>query len=480
MFIDNVTYDLIFNFINSSTNLTVKDLALKIGKSRRIVYYAIEKVNIELKKNGIDLVYNIPRKGICINESQKNFLRLLIKDVEYTLSTDERRKAMAVYLLTYPKKHTVENLVDKFLVTKNTVICDIKEIKKRTKKFNEKLDLVTATKGGYILKGPVLFEIQYLYSILKEIFNSKNTKFIQYFLMMYSNLGYIFTDEFISLLIEKLIYFEEKLGKEITPKELDNLIFSFPYLYLFSLNNRNESIKGTDILKERLEYRYLKDLFVDLKLEYNDNVLMLFTLIVLSTGKILDVHSKSKQYEKYIEYAKDMVDKFCLKTKVKIDDKDEIINDIVTYLKVIYVRREYKIISFDIDCDKVKKEYKELYDIIYEIAKEIDDNFNAENIAVLTMAFARVYKKKKCRILIVTDESAIIKKLIRVKIENLLKNVKIENIIRKSKIYKMDLSNIDLIVSTEVLDVKKEVVIVDSVFKDDDMINIVKAIYKKG
>ena len=50
MFIDNVTYDLIFNFINSSTNLTVKDLALKIGKSRRIVYYAIEKVNIELKK----------------------------------------------------------------------------------------------------------------------------------------------------------------------------------------------------------------------------------------------------------------------------------------------------------------------------------------------------------------------------------------------------------------------------------------------
>ena len=53
---------------------------------------------------------------------------------------------------------------------------------------------------------------------------------------------------------------------------------------------------------------------------------------------MLDVHSKSKQYEKYIEYAKDMVDKFCLKTKVKIDDKDEIINDIVTYLKVIYVR----------------------------------------------------------------------------------------------------------------------------------------------
>ena len=165
MFIDNVTYDLIFNFINSSTNLTVKNLALKIGKSRRIVYYAIEKVNIELKKNGIDLVYNIPRKGICINESQKNFLRLLIKDVEYTLSTDERRKAMAVYLLTYPKKHTVENLVDKFLVTKNTVICDIKEIKKRTKKFNEKLDLVTATKGGYIKRSSTIWNsvfIQYL------------------------------------------------------------------------------------------------------------------------------------------------------------------------------------------------------------------------------------------------------------------------------------------------------------------------------
>ncbi|MBE2989295.1 hypothetical protein IMK14_01290, partial [Sneathia sp. DSM 16630] len=55
-----------------------------------------------------------------------------------------------------------------------------------------------------------------------------------------------------------------------------------------------------------------------------------------------------------------------------------------------------------------------------------------------------------------------------------------EDIIRKSKIYKIDLSKIDLIVSTEVLDVEKEVVIVDSVFKDSDMVNIVKAIYKKG
>lgn len=235
MFIDNVTYDLITVFVNSKKHLTVKVLSEKIGKSRRIVYYVIEKLNIELGKNNIEPIINKARVGILLNADQKGFLKNLIKDVDYILSSDERKLAMSLYISTYPKKHTVESLVDTFLVTKNTIIFDINEIKKDVKKFNKNLNIHSGRKGGYILVGEELVEIQYVYSVLKQIFNSKNSKFIQFILKLYENVSVIFTDYFITELVDKILDFEEKLGKKIAPKELNNFIFSFPYLYLFAI-----------------------------------------------------------------------------------------------------------------------------------------------------------------------------------------------------------------------------------------------------
>lgn len=479
MFIDNVTYDLIIVLINSKTHLTVKVLSEKIGKSRRIVYYVMEKLNIELKKNNIVPIINEARVGVLLNLAQKALLKNLIKDVDYILSSDERKLAMSLYISTYPKKHTVESLVDTFLVTKNTIIFDINEIKKDVKKFNKNLNIHSGRKGGYILVGEELVEIQYVYFVLKQIFNSKNSKFIQFILKLYENVSVIFTDYFITELVDKILDFEEKLGKKIAPKELDNFIFSFPYLYLFAIQTSKPNFsQNLEKLKKRLEYKLLQGLFINLNLEYNEKILTLFTLILLCTGKTLDVHSASKDYTEQINLANKLFSEFDSGIDKTLHSKDEIINDIVMYLKVVAIRNEYNIISEDVDFEIVKKNYSEIYNKIKKVVLVEKVNLTCENMALITMIFARAQKIEKVNLLLVTDEGSITKNLIKSRLISNIRNIEV-NTIRKSKLNDTDLSKVDLIVSTEDLEIRKETIIINPLITNDDLINIFKYIINK-
>ncbi len=479
MFIDNVTYDLITVFVNSKKHLTVKVLSEKIGKSRRIVYYVIEKLNIELGKNNIEPIINKARVGILLNADQKGFLKNLIKDVDYILSSDERKLAMSLYISTYPKKHTVESLVDTFLVTKNTIIFDINEIKKDVKKFNKNLNIHSGRKGGYILVGEELVEIQYVYSVLKQIFNSKNSKFIQFILKLYENVSVIFTDYFITELVDKILDFEEKLGKKIAPKELNNFIFSFPYLYLFAIQTSKPNFsENLEKLKSRLEYRLLQGLFINLNLEYNEKILTLFTLILLCTGKTIDVHSASKDYTEQINLANKLFSEFEQDIDKQLYSKTDLINDIVMYLKVVAIRNEYNIVSEDVDVEIVKKNYLYIYSKIKKVVSAENANLTRENIALITMIFARAKKIQKFNLLLVTDEGSITRNLIKSRLLSNIRNLEVYTI-RKSKLSDIDLSKIDLIVSTEHLEIKREVITINSLITNEDLINIFKYIINK-
>lgn len=479
MFIDNVTYDLITVFVNSKKHLTVKVLSEKIGKSRRIVYYVIEKLNIELGKNNIEPIINKARVGILLNADQKGFLKNLIKDVDYILSSDERKLAMSLYISTYPKKHTVESLVDTFLVTKNTIIFDINEIKKDVKKFNKNLNIHSGRKGGYILVGEELVEIQYVYSVLKQIFNSKNSKFIQFILKLYENVNVIFTDYFITELVDKILDFEEKLGKKIAPKELNNFIFSFPYLYLFAIQTSKPNFsENLEKLKSRLEYRLLQGLFINLNLEYNEKILTLFTLILLCTGKTIDVHSASKDYTEQINLANKLFSEFEQDIDKQLYSKTDLINDIVMYLKVVAIRNEYNIVSEDVDVEIVKKNYLYIYSKIKKVVSAENANLTRENIALITMIFARAKKIQKFNLLLVTDEGSITRNLIKSRLLSNIRNLEVYTI-RKSKLSDIDLSKIDLIVSTEHLEIKREVITINSLITNEDLINIFKYIINK-
>ncbi|WP_068267835.1 BglG family transcription antiterminator [Caviibacter abscessus] len=485
MYIDKALYDLINLLLISQKEQTVTELAKKIGKSRRIVYYNLEKINIELSKLNIEIIVNDKKNGIVINNKQSEILRNLILDKEYILSKLERELAITLLIATNPKKQTLDFLVNTFMVSKNSILSDINYIKSKLKKFNNKIKISSANKGGYRIVGPELIQIQYIYTILKKISELKNYKYFDFIQNLYKNTSIVFSDEFIESLINEFYILQEKLGKKVSVKETEHFIFSFPYLYLFAVRIKNKDIeKELMVLKERLEYKILKDTLYtfsrDFNLEYNDKIIMLFTLIVLCTGKITDSHNDSKDYEKLREIANMLISNFENETKFKINDKIQISNDLVTYLKVMGFRRKYNIISQDINVDKVKKEYKSVFDIVKKISKTNNLDFNDDDISIISLNLARVVNiVKKINILIITNEGNIIKKLLVSNLEKLFSNIQIIDIIDKSKFSKYNTDNIDLIISTEDdIKYKNGVVYVDYLLSNENLIDIFTNILK--
>lgn len=482
MYTDKALYDLINLLIISNKSFSITKLAEKIAKSRRIVYYNIDKINIEFSKSNIDLIINQPRKGIILNTKQKEFLKNLITNKEYVLSKIERELAINLLIATHPQKQTLGALMNTFLVSKNSILADIDKIKSNLKSFNSSIKIVAQKKGGYRLVGNELVQIQYIYTVLKKIFELKNYKYIEFIQNLYQGTSIVFSDEFVEVLINEFLKLQEKLGKKVSAKETQSFVFSFPYLYLFSIKTKNIE-KELIILKDRLEYKIIKDMlnefYIKFNLEHNDKIIMLFTLILLCTGKIADIHNTSKDYDNQRKLANDLVRKFEILSNTNIVNKDEIVDDIVTYLKVMFFRKKYNIISHDININKVKKEYKYIFETIKKISKMYRYNLNDEDLSVITLSFARVYNEKNIKVLIVTDEGKIIKKLLETKLKKYISNIKIVDIVNKSEIEKYDISSIDLILSTEnEISYKKDIIYIDYLLNKDDLLNIFMQILK--
>ncbi|WP_156285820.1 BglG family transcription antiterminator [Oceanivirga salmonicida] len=455
MYSDKSFYDLSSILISTDEGISISKLANLLLKSRRIVYYNIEKINIELNKNGINEIVNIPKKGIILNTEQKNILRNILGELEYILDKNERRLIIALLITTYPKRQTLNDYISIFKTSKNSILSDITHIKEEVKKFNNNLKIVYDSTKGYVLKGPELVQIQYVYRIIKEIISLKNYKLTVFVQKIFGNINKVFEDEFMELLVEKMETLQIKLGKTMSVKEINNFIFACPYLYIFSTKTKSKSIeKSLNMLQDRLEYKIISEIIVEFEKKYNTRIKkkikLLFTLILLCTRKITDMHNFSKDYIDKTNKAKNLINNFEKESNYIIENKDKAVNELVTYLKVKHFRDMYNIVSVDLDYEKIKKEYKDILEILRKILKKENLNFTEYDEVNLCLYFSLFIKNHVCNILIISDEEELIKKNIIKKLLSNIANINIIDAIEKNRFFKYKNEKIDLIISTEI------------------------------
>lgn len=486
MFIDKTLYEIINILVNAKKGYSVSKLSRKVNKSRRIIYYNIEKLNILLKKNGVDEIKNTRDEGILLNFEQKRLIISFFSDKKYILNKIEREFAIALLIATNHEKQTLEKLTKIFFVSKNSILKNIKNIKNISKKFNDKIYLKTGKSGGYYFQAPSLIQVQFIYYILKEIYKLSNKKFLNFLYQIYKDKNIVFSKEFTEFLVEKVDFFEKKLGKKMISKELDSFIFAFPYLYLFMKKTKNNELEGNlELLKERLEFKILSDISKDFEEKYDikieRRVLLLFSLIFLCSRKISDIHNSSKDYVSQKNIAINLINNFEKETNLKIADKDLAIDNLITYLKVLIFRKKYNIISFDIDFELVKKEHNYIFSIMKKICKKELVDFTEFEIANICMYFASFINNDKKKILIVSNEIDVIKKYIYFKIINTIANIEIVDVIEKQYINNYLNENIFLVITTEIdLICPFDIIVVDSIFNHTNLLNIFNFINNKN
>lgn len=483
MYSDKSFYEIVNILISNNEGISISKISAKLSKSRSVVYYNIEKINDQLRKKKIKEISNDYKKGIILDVQQKTILESILLDLEYIFNKNERQLIICLFIITYPTRQTISEYMDMFKTSKNSILADIQQIKEEVTKFNKNIKIEYSSKLGYFLKGDDLIQVQYLYRLIKKITKLNNPNLNKFIISKYRKIDKVFSLEFEKNLMGKMQFIQNRLGKTMSNRSVENYAFSIPYIYLLSKKTKGNTIeKKLSILKERLEYKVIDEICKVFEFEYSINIeekmKLLSSLILLCTRKMTDLHNSSKDYIKHYNLAKKIVDNFNKESNYIIKDTERAVDSLVTYFKVQYFRNKYNIIFVDLDYDKIVREHKNIYDTVKLISKNENLKFDEYDQANIIMQLSLFIDKKKIKILIVSKEEDIIKKNIIKKILDYISNVEIVAVVDKNNLEKnYNKLDVDLIVSTEMdININYNALIVDNLLGKSDLQRIFKKI----
>lgn len=210
--------------------ITIAGFAEYFQVSQKTIRNDLKEINDILGKNKKDQIL-IKRRGvISAPDNFKDSLPLLLEGnfYNYKLSKDERKKIAAAMIVNSSDYITLATIADSLMVSRATVINDLKEIKKFIKEGN--LDVISHANKGLKIDGMESDKRKFLFNLFRPTLNN------------YEKQKNIISDH-VSVqagdanVIQKLVAEQEKIYK----KFLTDSAFQKILLFLRIMINRNRS-----------------------------------------------------------------------------------------------------------------------------------------------------------------------------------------------------------------------------------------------
>ncbi len=460
----------ILDILLNDDYIKLEKIMKSLNVSKRTAYYDISKINEYLQKSGLE-IHNIRSLGYHINPSDKDEIRKLLKysDDDYILSPQERSIKIIIDLLMGLSKSTIEKYCDMLYVSRNTILGDIKEVKKYIKKYNLKLN----TQGGYELEG-------------KE----KEKRYL--FINLYNDYGYLF-NEYKQIEEYKIIKAElEKLNLDILKNA--NITYILMYLSIFYKYYYKKNMdcfyeEDLQFLKNLPSNQEAKELLSiiknTMKKDIGDIETYYIQTFLVSDSDIRKYFKSQIPKANYNHAVKLMVKEFEKISCISIDDYETLEKDILNHLMPSLFRTRYGVYYPNIVKNEIKQKYKSVYQFTKQAIKHVDnllDTFlNEDEIAYVAMYFGGYTSKmgveiKIPKIVIVCNFGMATSQLLKNQIEELFDLIEIEDVLSLENFKKYD-KYYDFAIST--VDIDKDpskFIKVSPVLTDLDKKNLVSQI----
>ena len=135
---------------------SVDYIANKFNVSNRMIRYDIDAINNYLRKYNINEIEKKPNSPIKLNitKEEKESIENLIKNLNiqtYILSNNERCGILLYELLSLNNECTYSYLQEKLLVSKSTIVSDLKKAKEWLKQYD--ISIVKSSNKGILIEG---------------------------------------------------------------------------------------------------------------------------------------------------------------------------------------------------------------------------------------------------------------------------------------------------------------------------------------
>lgn len=343
----NINYSKFINYISTQKTLPeVHAMADMLNISTRKIYSLLQLANSEL--NLEHQPYLVPNTKIVKEQISILTTNLSLTPSDQYVNSYERQLIMDICIALPLKKWTLSEFQSLFNVSRNTVLRNISDLKKR-----EKFKPEFSKKNGFEFKESLYESLVHVYNNLVKL--QYNNNYPNHFIRIF--------DETIShsklLLVSKQLQkmCEESLEKPISASTAMVLTFFCTITSLYDaqhhISEPNKLFEDSDViaLKNRIEYNVSEDFSVAIKesLSLNMSIPMklFFTLQLLSISKEKDTHFNSHAFLDLLILSERIVDLFMNNAQIESNsgDKKKLTREVQTQLKPFWYSVNYKSIT---------------------------------------------------------------------------------------------------------------------------------------
>lgn len=506
---NNRQIEIITYLLKKSEYISAKFISTEFNVSIRTIRYDLELIENWLNENKATLV-KIPNKGMMIKTKISRdilFEKLKFLSVENRiLSEKERMKYIVLELLAEDKELTIVDLSNRLLLSRNTTMKVIKEVKKYLLENN--LELVKVHAKGFKIIGNEINKRSILSNIFLAIFDINNIIMAMNDSQVYQELIDYCENQYpefnfnnIRIIFGELIELEKEYDFYLTDMALAKFI-----IYLTISVNRMKSNKylsnNIEIIRNIEEYKIgeivasrLQKLF---DIEISKSEIDEITNYIVESKSFSS--SKNSDLNSVIEYSKEItsITKYIIgycenELNVKLTHDKQLLNDLSFHLKSLLMRIKNN--------KQLKSEYTneitKRFPLVFQIVKESLEKYNKyifkdSEIAYITLHISAAYERNYLEnhistALVICQEGV---SFLRILVTKLQRNIPELRIIETCSIYDYEKyrKEIDLIITTSNFKTKDIEVVKVSAFLENEGIyrvrqtliklNKIKQIYK--
>ncbi|MDI3114574.1 BglG family transcription antiterminator [Clostridioides difficile] len=343
----------ILDFIIKNNNVTSQELQEKFNVSKRTIYYDILAINEQLGKSGN--IKNVKHKFIF--EGNLCDARKIISAEEDKFLDSDYRKTFILNKILLGEKISIEKLTNEMLLSKNTVVQTITDVKKYLQTMGLRLEY----KGKYKIIGDEYVVRELFLIIVQE--NVLEINSISKEVSSFDTKGHIKLTDYSLLNLTKFVEF---LNKRIRDGKT---LYSYKYL--------NEA-------KKISYFSNCKELLCE---EANENE-QAYICTYISSLPSLNSEVKEDVVEEYVDK---LIDKFEVNTAIKLESKHEFKKNILRHLHSSYNRIRFKFPIRNPMLDETKYKHESLYKIIKSIIENEEEFPVFEGIREEEIGFIAAY-----------------------------------------------------------------------------------------
>jgi len=456
--------------ISTNQTLNMLDLSKLLGISQRSAYYSMSRINDYLESVDLPKLVNKRQHGIQIEQIVKDKLhKNLFTDLQNVYLSTQKERTVIQILMLLSKSNTIsiQYFEDIFEVSRNTIVSDIKEVRKTLSKYN--LALEYDSHAGYIVEGSALRKRSVVLSLIGNY---------EYLLKINA---YDLLENNDVLFVQSLFH---KVEEDLGIKYVNNtLVYLSNLIAIIKKNDLDEVLFNDDdkkIITGSKEFYAINKIFKDY-LNEKDRVYIALHLLGLRIQNIYSFETYEDEY--IIDIVKFMMDEFSRRTLIYFDEDQKLFKDLYLHMKQAMFRLKYGIIFQNELKEQIFENYPQVTQITEKICEKLEKKLGYpigdDDIAYIAMHFGGHLKREKrefpkVKVLLVCLNGIATSKLLKKELEYLLGNIEIIDVVRVDEIeeYKDD---VDFIISTIPLNdssIKDKSIQVNTILSDSDKQNI--------